>query len=149
MKRGIRKLRKSFGFALDGIKYCVNNERNFRIHLVAIAYVLIFSHLAQISTIEFAIMMMCFAQVLSAELLNTAIECLCNRTGFEYNIFIKNAKDIAAAAVLVCAISCVIIGLVIFTPKIGIILANLTVIYIGILIILTLINLWFIFKRRT
>lgn len=148
MMLAIKSLVKSFRFAFEGLKYCIKNERNFRIHLVAVFYVLFFSHIAKLSSTEFSIILICFAQVLAGELFNTSIESLGNKDGKEFNLFIKNAKDISASAVLVCAIICVVIGFTIFTPKIHIVLENLTAIYKGILIIMTPINLWFIFKGR-
>lgn len=146
MKNELYKLKKSFGFAYEGLKFSVKHERNFRIHLVAVLYVLFFVLLANINLTEFAILMLCFSQVLSCELINTSIENLCNKDSFEFNSFIKTTKDVSASAVLVSALASVIIGLAIFVPKIQIILENLTLIKICIVAILTPLCIMFIFK---
>ena len=144
----LKKLMKSFSYASDGVSFCIKHERNFRIHLVAIFYVLIFAYLAKISIIEFGLLIICFAQVISAELLNTAIEVLCDKESSGYNSFIKRAKDIAAAAVLVCAVGCIILGAVIFIPKSMTIINNINLINLAVIIFTIPISLVFIFKRR-
>ena len=144
----LKKLCKSFRHAFCGIHFCIVNERNFRIHIVAIFYVLILGFLCKISVSEYLILIMCFAQVISGELLNTAIEVLCDKENSGYNVFIKRAKDIAAAAVLVCAIGCILIGLMIFLPKTQTLISSLNLFFIGIIILSAPLNLWFIFRRR-
>ncbi len=146
MKNEFQKLIKSFAFAFKGLSFCVKNERNFRIHLVAVLYILFFSIICKINATQFGILMLCCSQVIAFELINTAIEILCNKDGLEFNEFIKNTKDVSAGAVLVCAISSVIIGLAIFIPKIQIILENLTLINICILGFITPFCIMFIFK---
>lgn len=148
MMQEFKKLIKSFAFAFCGLKFCVQNERNFRIHLVAIAYILCFSKLAKLSGLELCIIFLCFAQVLSVEIINTSIENVCNKDGLDYNIFIKNAKDLSAGAVLVCALASIFIAGFIFIPKICVILSGITIFDIIILTLITLIGLLFIFKRR-
>ena len=71
-----------------------------------------------INTTEWLFVIGCCMLVLSLELLNTAIENICNLLSKDFNPFIKIIKDTAAAAVLVTAIGSVIIGAVIFLPKI-------------------------------
>ncbi|MFI3116095.1 MAG: diacylglycerol kinase family protein [Clostridia bacterium] len=146
MKNEFQKLIKSFAFAYEGITHCIKHERNFRIHLVAVLYVVFFSCLAVVNLTEFAILMLCISQVLSCELINTAIENLCNKDGFEFNSFIKTTKDVSASAVLVSAIACVIIGIAIFAPKTQIIIQNFTLINICIIAMITPICILFIFK---
>lgn len=148
MLEQLKLLCKSFSYAYEGILYCIKNERNFRIHLVVIFYVIFFSVLANISTMQFCILLLCFSQVISSELINTALEILCNKDGTEYNIFIKNAKDVSASGVLVCAISCVIIGLIIFVPKTLEIYQNFSIVSMCIFIIASIINILFVFKKE-
>lgn len=117
MNRSVRRLRQSFGFALAGLRTCIRTERNFRIHLTAAVYVSLFAALGGLSSVRYAILCLCFALMLSAELFNTAIECLCDRQSTCYDGQVKQTKDIAAAAVLLCAVFCAVIGAVFFLPS--------------------------------
>lgn len=116
MKRSVRRLRQSFGYAIGGLRSCIRTERNFRIHLVAAGYVSLFAALGGLSSVRYAILCLCFALMMAAELLNTAIERLCDRHTTCYDGLVKEAKDIAAAAVFLCALFCAVIGAVFFLP---------------------------------
>jgi diacylglycerol kinase len=109
---------KSFGFAINGIKFCFKNEFNFKIHCMATIVVIIVCIFFSISIIEWIIVIACIASVLMAELFNTAIENLCNKVEHNTHPQIKIVKDVSAAAVVVVAIAAAIIGVLIFMPKI-------------------------------
>ncbi len=117
MNREIRKLRQSFSYALHGLKMCMMTERNFRIHLTAACYVSLFAFLGRLDSVRYSILCLCFAVMMAGELMNTAIERLCDKQTTGYDQTVKQAKDIAAAAVFVCATFCVIIGIVFFVPS--------------------------------
>ena len=114
MKKEIRKLHESFLNAFRGLSLCIHGERNFRVHMVAALYVTLFALMGQATTVEGAILCICFGLTMGAELMNTAIERLCDKQASGYDQMVRNAKDIAAAAVFVCAAACAIIGLVLF-----------------------------------
>lgn len=114
MNREIRKLRQSFACAFHGISSCLRTERNFRIHLTAAAYVTAAALLARLDAVRCAVLFLCFAVMLSAELMNTAVERLCDRQATGYDKLVREAKDIAAAAVVVCAGFCAAIGALFF-----------------------------------
>lgn len=114
MNKQIRKLSQSFKFALRGIRQCIRTERNFRIHLCAALYVAVFALLGQMDGTRCAILCLCFAMMMGAELMNTAIERLCDRNARGYDGAVRDAKDIAAAAVFVCALFCVVVGAMFF-----------------------------------
>ncbi len=114
MKKEIRKLRDSFRYAFRGMGLCVKGERNFRVHITAAFYVTLFALLGNVTFTEAAILFICFGLTMGAELMNTAIEYLCDRQATGYDGFVRNAKDIAAAGVFVCAAACVGVGLCIF-----------------------------------
>lgn len=116
MNNEIRKLRQSFSYALHGLRMCMLTERNFRIHLTAACYVSLFAYLGRLDSVRYAILCVCFAVMMSGELMNTAIERLCDKQATGYDQTVKQAKDIAAAAVFVCATFCVVIGIVFFVP---------------------------------
>lgn len=117
MNKEIRKLRQSFSFAISGLRLCIKTERNFRIHLTAVFYVSVFSLLGEIGIIKYAILCLCFSIMMSMELINTSIERLCDKQVTGYDQTVKQAKDIAAAAVFICAIFCAIIGIIFFVPS--------------------------------
>lgn len=144
----LRRLKRSFKQAFNGFKHCVKTERNLRLHIVTIGCVLFVSPLAELVSGEYIILLICFALVISSELLNTGIEILCNMNSKSYNTHIKHAKDIAACGVLVSAVTCAIIGLIIFVPKINIITQNFTIIHAICAVFLLIIALLFVFKRR-
>lgn len=114
MNKEIKKTSQSFKCAIRGIYLCVRTERNFRIHTCAAFYVTVFGILADLSVEKFAILMLCFAIMLSAETFNTAIERLCDKQVYCFDFQVKNAKDLAAGAVFVSALFCVIIGAMFF-----------------------------------
>ena len=112
------KLVRSFGYALSGARSCFGSEPNFRIHVGITILVLILSIVCNISANEWIAVCFCIAFVISMEMLNTAIEKLCDVVHKEVHPGIKKVKDIAAGAVLIPALFSLITGAVIFLPKI-------------------------------
>lgn len=114
MKLEIRKLSQSFKYAFRGLALCTRQERNFRIHMTAASYVTACALIVGMPITQYAILCLCFALMMCAELLNTAIERWCDRESSGYNAHVRDAKDIAAAAVFICALFCFIIGALFF-----------------------------------
>lgn len=114
INKEIRKLSQSFQYAIRGLRLCARHERNFRIHITAACYVTVCALIVQLPITQYAVLCLCFALMMCAELLNTAIERWCDMDSGGYNVHVRDAKDIAAAAVFVCAVFCVIIGLLFF-----------------------------------
>ena len=109
---------KSFHYALQGLLSAVRSERNMRIHIAAAMLVIAAGIFFKVSQTEWMILLMCIGFVISLELMNTALEHVCNAAVPQFHPFIRHAKDIAAAAVLVAAIASAITGGIIFIPKI-------------------------------
>lgn len=109
---------KSFKVAFEGLKDALYHERNFRIQLVVFTVVVIAGFLFQINSTEWISILLCAAVVLSTEIINSAIEKLCDFVSPDIHPLIKKIKDFSAAAVLVGTIFSVIIGAIIFIPKI-------------------------------
>ncbi|MEE0777429.1 MULTISPECIES: diacylglycerol kinase family protein [unclassified Massilimicrobiota] len=109
---------KSLGYAISGIIQCIQKERNIKIHLVFMFLVIICGFLFQLSITEWLVCILLFGLVISLELVNTAIEAVVDLCTQEYHPLAKIAKDTAAGAVLISAIASVVIGLIIFVPKI-------------------------------
>ena len=117
-KNGFVRLIKSFGYAFTGIYDLLRSEPNSRIHLLATFCAIIAGILLRISRSEWCIILIVIALVWAAEAFNTAIEKMTDQLFPEFHEKARFAKDVSAGAVLVCAIAALICGLIIFIPKI-------------------------------
>lgn len=117
-EKGIKRFIKSFNYALDGLKYAFKYEQNIIAHTFATILVVSFGFIFHISYIEWLIVFLIIGLVIATELINTSIEATIDLITKENNPLAKVAKDTAAAAVMVFAIIAVILGLMIFVPKI-------------------------------
>lgn len=113
-----KNLIDSFKHAFEGIRVAIKSERNLQIHIVIMFLVIIFGIILKISVVEWFVCLLLFGGVISLEMINTAIETTVDLITMERNPNAKLAKDASAGAVLVMAIVSVIIGLIIFVPKI-------------------------------
>jgi len=109
---------KSLSYALEGIKTAVKAERNMRIHLVCSVIIIGCSYYFSITRLEWLFILVAIGGMLALELINTAIERLVDLVIDEYHPLAKQAKDVAAGAVLLYAILSVIVGIIIFYPYI-------------------------------
>ncbi len=108
---------RSFKYAFAGLGVLMG-EHNAWIHCCAAVIAVAAGFLLKISSGEWYAIIICIGMVLAAEAFNTAIEAVCDHVSEEYAPLIKRAKDVAAAGVLILAIATVIIGAIIFLPKI-------------------------------
>ncbi|MCB0430075.1 MAG: diacylglycerol kinase family protein [Flavobacteriales bacterium] len=121
MKHGKFSLRKrlaSFRYAFAGIKALIRDEHNARIHLVATLCAVAAGFYFRISSFEWIAVAVAIGLVFITEAINTAIEQLADVVSPGKNERIGRIKDLAAAAVLLSAITAVVIGLVVFGPKV-------------------------------
>ena len=116
MKYDFKKQLRSFGYAWKGIQSCVGKEQNLSFHLIAAMAVIIAGIVLGITRTEWIMVVMCIGTVIAAELFNTAIEKLVDLVSPERHPVAGRVKDIAAGAVLICAVAAAIIGLIIFIP---------------------------------
>lgn len=112
-----RKWIDAFKNSINGFKNVFKNERNIKIEIVFAAIATIFGFLLKISEIEFSIIIVVIFIVFITEFLNTAIENTVDMISMEYEEKAKNAKDISSAAVTLSAVLSVIVGVIIFLPK--------------------------------
>jgi diacylglycerol kinase (ATP) len=112
-----RPLFQSFNYAIDGLIYVLRTQRNMRIHFALAGLVLALSLALAVTGTEFTILVLAITMVISAELINTAIEAVIDVTTTSFDPVAKIAKDVAAAAVLVTALTSTIIAYIIFYPK--------------------------------
>lgn len=109
---------KSFGYAFEGIRTAYKNEPNLKIHTVIALLALAVGALLGLSTTEWLLLSFTIFYVITLELLNTVLENVVNLVSPEIKSFAKVAKDVSAACVLLAAILSVIVGFVLFIPKI-------------------------------
>lgn len=117
-RKEYKRLINSFRYAIEGFISSFRTERNMKIHILAMLAVIVLGFILKLNTIEWCICVTIIVLVISAELFNTAIETVVDMISPEKNEKAKLAKDISAAAVLTLAIGAIIIGVIIFTPKI-------------------------------
>lgn len=115
-KFSIKKRLKSFAYAWKGIGSFIFKEHNAWIHSGITTVVIICGFAFHITATEWIAIILCIGLVFAAEAFNTAIERLVNLVSPEQNNAAGDVKDIAAGAVLICAIVAAIVGLVIFAP---------------------------------
>lgn len=109
---------KSFGYAFAGLGYAFKSQLNFKVHVFILVLVGIAGYWLKLSAREWLWIIVAAGIVLIAELLNTAIEVLVDLVSPAIHPKAKIIKDVAAAAVLVAAVTALFIGLLIFVPKI-------------------------------
>jgi len=113
-----RNLRESFKYAGIGIVQALKSERNMRIHWIAAIAIGVISILFRLSAEEAAMMALAAAMVITAEMVNTAIEHCVDLVTKEYDSLAAEAKNVAAGAVLVSAVGAVVVGVLILGPKV-------------------------------
>ena len=113
-----KKLRHSFQYAFSGMADMLLEESNARIHCVITVLVVIAGFLFRISAMEWIGVALSIGLVICAEAFNTAIERLADVVQPEQDSRIRDVKDLAAAAVLLCALAAAAVGLIVFVPKI-------------------------------
>ena len=111
----MKGLLNSFVYALNGIRYMLVKERNFRIHVTAICFVLYFSVIYGLPPFQYSVLILLLSLVPALELINTAIEKTVDIKAKEYDENAKIAKDASAGAVLVLSIGAVGIAITLFS----------------------------------
>lgn len=109
-----RKLLDSFGFALNGVRYCIKTQRNMRIHLIAALAVIMISLFTKIDRVDVIMLTFAISLVIICEMINTAIEKSIDLFTDEYHPLAKISKDVAAGAVFVAAGNAIVIGYLVF-----------------------------------
>lgn len=103
---------------IEGINYTINHENNFKREIILGIIAVILSFLLKISILEWVIVLLLINFVLVCELINTSLEKAVDLYTTKYNETAKIVKDVAAASVFVVCIFALIIGAIIFLPKI-------------------------------
>lgn len=115
----MKKLVYSFVYAFRGIGHCLRRERNFRLHLTIALYVCLLAPYFALSRGEWAALILVFGLVPAAEAFNTAVERLVDLTSPQPHPLARAAKDVAAGAVLLCALTAVGVAVCLLTDPEG------------------------------
>ncbi len=110
----MKKFFKAFTYAWQGIVHTAKTQRNFRFHIAAATYVTAFSFFYELTRGEYVLLALTFSSVISAELINTAVEAAVDLCSPQQHRLAKIAKDTAAGAVLAAAFFAVIVGVLLF-----------------------------------
>ena len=111
----MNKLIKSFGWAINGIRAVWQEEVNFRIEIIIAILVVAVGFYLNFTKLEWAFIVVSICAVISAEMVNTAIEDLCNKIEPNTNEIIGKIKDVMGGVVLVVCITSVVIGVMVIT----------------------------------
>jgi diacylglycerol kinase (ATP) len=106
----------SFRFAFSGWWHVIRTQRNAWIHTVISVAVIVVSFWLQISSHDWAVIMVAIALVWIAEFLNTALEAVVDLASPQNSHLAKVGKDVGAAAVMIAAATSIIIGFLILGP---------------------------------
>jgi len=104
----------SFSYALRGVRTAVVHERNVHVDLVFAVLAVIAAALLRCEPLEWCVIVILIGMVISAEVFNTAIEAVVDLVTADYHALAERAKDVAAGAVLICAMTAVVVGLIVF-----------------------------------
>jgi diacylglycerol kinase len=113
---GKGSLGKSFNYAIKGILYALAKERNMRIHVLAACAAVAVGLYLDLSHLEWGLLTITITLVMVVEMINTAVEKTVDIMTREYHPLAKAAKNVAAGAVLLTAISAVVMAYIIFVP---------------------------------
>ncbi len=113
-----RQWLKSANYAIEGILHGAKTQRHLRYHFFSAAAVLLVSYILGVTQVEFILLSLAVIIVLSAEMLNSAIEAVVDLLSPEYAEKARIAKDIAAGAVFIAAFGAVVLGYIIIFPHI-------------------------------
>jgi len=108
---------KSIKIALEGLKYVLLTQHNARIHVVITLAVFLSALILSINRLEWVCLLLVIGLVWTAEIVNTAVEVLVDMVSPEHSQGAKIIKDVCAGAVLVSAVISVLVGILIFGPR--------------------------------
>jgi len=112
-----KNLLESFKHAFSGMFFAFSNEKNFKIHFMAMILVIVLGFVVKLSPVRWVLLFLQIGMVISVEVINSAFERTVDLIVQDYNIEAKRIKDMAAGAVLVVSIVAIINGVLIFLIK--------------------------------
>ncbi|OGF27811.1 hypothetical protein A2331_06925 [Candidatus Falkowbacteria bacterium RIFOXYB2_FULL_34_18] len=109
---------KSFQYAFRGLLKIFNEEQNLKVHLLITLAVLIFGFIFHVSRFDWIILILIISLVFLMEIINSAVERVSDALKPRIDNYVKEIKDISAAAVMFASIIAILVGVLIFYPYI-------------------------------
>jgi diacylglycerol kinase len=113
----MHSLGRSFKDAFTGLYYCFSTQRNMGIHAALGGLVMVLAYLLRVTMLELVLLLSVISAVLVAETFNTALEKAVDLATRDQNNLAHIAKDVAAGAVLLTSLLALLVGLIIFGPR--------------------------------
>ena len=110
---------RKFRHAFRGLKVGISGQSSFLVHLIAAPTVVAMGVLLNVSPLEWCVLLLCIGAVISAELFNSALELSAKAITSDFDDHIRDALDVASAAVLVVSIISIVVGATIFVFRLG------------------------------
>lgn len=117
MRKYLQKRLHSFWYAGKGIGYLIRHEAQFQVHIFLATLAIGAGFWLGLSKVEWLCVVICIAVVATAEALNTALEVLVDWLSPEKRAEAGKVKDIAAGAVLLASLGALVVGMLVFLPK--------------------------------
>ena len=114
----IKRLFKSFVYAFRGLFKTFREEQNLQIQAIIALFIVLLAWTLQINKIEWCLLIVVISLVILAEIINSAVERITDVLKPRINSYVKEIKDIMAAAVMLASLTAVIIGIIILGPYI-------------------------------
>jgi diacylglycerol kinase len=114
----LSKRKKSFSFALKGLKFLFSTQINAKIEIFATLIIVLIGILFELTRTEWLFVFLAIFIVMICETINTIVELICNRITTDFDKRIETIKDLSSGMVLISVIFSIITGLFIFIPKI-------------------------------
>ena len=114
-----RSWKNKFSDAFRGLREGVRGQSSFAVHFAIAAAVIAAAAVLRTSAAEWSILLLCMMVVLSAEMFNSALEATARAISGESNPHLRDALDMASAAVLIAAMGSVVVGAALFGNRIG------------------------------
>ena len=112
--------REKFRDALIGLKLGVRGQSSFFVHVFSAATVIVVATILAVSLIEWCLLLLCIAGVLTAEMLNSAMESMAKAITDQHDPHLRIALDVGSAAVLLASAGAAVVGTIIFANHLGI-----------------------------
>ncbi len=107
---------RSFVYAGRGVRTMLLSQHNAWIHAAATLVVFTAGVTLGVTRVEWMVLILAIVAVWTAEALNTALEFLCDVASPDFHPLVEKAKDVAAGAVLICAVGATAVGMLVFAP---------------------------------
>jgi diacylglycerol kinase (ATP) len=115
---GRRPWSRKFADAFRGLRRSFRTQTSFAVHVAAAVAVVAVAAILQVSPVEWALLVLAIGGVLAAEVFNTAVESLARALDTGIHPRVRDALDMASAAVLVASLAAALVGMIVFIPHI-------------------------------